>query len=166
MTNNMNSETKILLVFGAALVVVIVLASLALRQPPAEIEQVATADLPDCTTCVDPQEPTIEACLASGGTVKYRRFTECFDQPDVHDACGFGVPCFTNADGYYCRESKDPYCHCESDDQCPDGHYCQFDTRSKDGKTFEPILSTGQCWKETVESGEPVKSLRTAPYPL
>ncbi len=161
--HNMMSERRILIAFVCALGAVILLAVVAMQRPVDIPEQVATADLPTCTTCVDGFEPEMDACVASGGTIRYTRFTECFNEPDVYDACGFGIPCFTSGDGSYCREAKDPFCHCEADTQCPENYYCQFDERSPDGKTFEPILESGQCWRIIPDSTEPIKELRTYP---
>lgn len=159
----MKQEKRILMIGILLLVVVIGLAVVAMQRAPEVADQIATEDLPTCTTCVDSFEPDRDACVASGGTIKYSRFTECFQEPDVYDACGFGVPCFTSGEGTYCREVKDPFCHCESDDQCPENYYCQFSERLSDGKTFEPILETGTCQRVLPESNEPIKELRTYP---
>lgn len=157
----MISERTLLIVSATLLVVVIGAASFALQRPPATSEQVGVEDLPTCTQCVDPNEPSPELCVEAGGTVGFRAYAECVYEPNVHDVCGLGVPCFDSGNGTVCRDVKDPYCHCEADDQCPDGFYCQFDERSTDGKTLEPILSTGQCWKTTGDTGskEPMRSL-------
>ncbi len=157
----MMSERSVLIAFMSTLCAVIFTAVIAMQRPVGIPEQVATEGLPNCTTCVD--DPSMDQCLESGGEVKYRRYTECFSEPNVHDACGFGVPCFTSGDGSYCRESKAPYCHCEADDQCPENYYCQFDERSPDGKTFVPIVESGQCWRIVPDSTEPIKELRTYP---
>lgn len=158
----MISERAIGISILAVLLGIIALASVAMRRQPL-VEQIATDDLPNCSTCVDGMEPSPEQCLASGGAVQYRRTNECSAEPSVYDACGFGVPCFTSRDGVVCRDVKDPYCHCEADDQCPESYYCQFDSRLKDGTTFEPILSTGQCWRDSQNSKEPVGVLNAAP---
>lgn len=157
----MTGETRTLIGFVAALVLVVGLASVAMQKESAAVGTVAVEDLPLCSTCVDGLEPSVEQCVEAGGTVQYRRSNECFSEPDVHDVCGFGVPCFSSGSGFYCRDVKDPYCHCEADSQCPENHYCQFNERSRDGKTFELILETGECMRIARDSMEPVKVLRS-----
>lgn len=154
-------ERTVGIAIASVLLAVIAAASFAIQRAP-KVGQVSVEDLPTCSTCVD-EDPSEESCGEAGGVIQYRQSNECVSEPDVHDVCGFGVPCFTGGDGFYCRDVKDPYCHCEADDQCPDDYYCQFDQRSRDGKTFEPILSTGQCQRTARDSTEPVKGLRTAP---
>lgn len=155
------TERTIGLLIALVLLGVVALAAFAIQSGPA-LEQIAVEDLPDCATCVD-ADPSPEQCLEAGGSVQYRRSYECVSEPNVHDVCGLGVPCFTSGDGFYCRDVRDSYCHCEADDQCPDEYYCQFDERSRDGKTFEPILSTGQCQRIASDSNEPFREIRTAP---
>lgn len=145
----------------AVLAGVIVAAVFAMRHAPTLVSGLVE-DLPDCATCVD-NEPSPAECLAAGGTVRYRRTNECFTEPGVHDVCGLGVPCFTSGDNGYCRDVRDPYCHCEADDQCPEGYDCQFSERSADGKTFEPVLESGQCWPVARNSTEPEQALRATP---
>lgn len=157
---SMSSERTIGLSIAGVLLAVIALASVAVQRGP-ELEQVVLEDLPTCSTCFD-ADPSEEACVEAGGTVRYRRSNECFNEPDVHDVCGLGVPCFTDGDGFYCRDVKDPYCHCETDDQCPDAYYCQFDQRYRGGQS-EPILSTGQCQRIAPDSNEPSREVKTAP---
>ncbi|NBS41278.1 hypothetical protein EBS80_01300 [bacterium] len=157
----MISERALLVVSATALVLVIGAASFAIRHPSAVPEQLNVEDLPTCTTCGDPNEPAPESCVAAGGTVQFRSFSECVSEPNVHDVCGMGVPCFDQGNGTYCHDVKDPYCHCEADAQCPEGFYCQFDERSSDGKTFVPVLGSGECQKITgdTNSKEPMRSL-------
>lgn len=152
-------ERTIGIIMAVALAVVVGLAALAMRRVPTVV-QLATEDLPECATCSDAGAPTSQQCADAGGTVAYRRTSECLTEPSVEDVCGFGVPCFApNDNGFYCRDAKEPYCHCEADDQCPDGFFCQFDSRSSDGVTFEPVLSSGQCWREVPDSKEPLRPL-------
>ncbi len=134
--------------FVVALALVVVAASLAIRRPSPVQESLAIEDLSTCTQCADPDEPSPASCVEAGGTVRFRQFRECVRQPNVRDVCDTGVPCFGERNDLVCRDTKDPYCHCETNDQCPEGFSCQFDDRlSSDGRTLEPILDTGQCWK-------------------
>jgi hypothetical protein len=118
------SEKRVLLGFGIGLVVIVVLAIAAMGRAPArEIENIE--DLPEASQAgFYALYPSAEDCAAAGGDVRTERTTECFSEPNVHDVCGMGVPCFTGQDGFYCRDAKFSYCACESDDQCPDGYEC------------------------------------------
>lgn len=157
----MISERALLIVSAATLALVIGAASFAIQHPSAVPAPLNVEDLPTCTTCADPNEPAPESCVASGGEVRFRSYSECVSEPNVHDVCETGVPCFDGGGGTYCHDVKDPYCHCEADAECPNGFYCQFDQRSSDGKTFEPVLSSGECARimDDANSKEPMRSL-------
>ena len=158
----MPSERNLLIVFLVALALVVGLSSFALRRPVTRTAAVNVEDLPTCSQCLaGTAKPSSAQCQDAGGTVRYRRSSECYSEPNVHDVCGFGVPCFTNGHGSTCLDVKEPYCQCEADAQCPDTFYCQFDQRSVDGKTFEPILETGECMRVPVDSTEPVQALKS-----
>ncbi|TAK03900.1 hypothetical protein EPO34_01950 [Patescibacteria group bacterium] len=118
------SERRLLLLFVAALAVIAAAATFAIRTAKAP-ETVALMELPLATQ--EPfNRPATEACEAAGGTVRYERVSECFDTPDVHDACSFpGVICFTDGSGATCREARASYCVCATDDQCPSGYECE-----------------------------------------
>lgn len=164
MSRAWHSEWRPLAAFVVALLLVVVAASLAVRHPAAVRESLAVEDLPTCTQCADSSEPSPKSCMDAGGTVRFRPFRECVRQPSVRDVCDTGVPCFGERNDLACHDTKDPYCHCEASDQCPDGFSCQFDDRlSSDGKTLEPILGTGQCWKTDgdTSSKEPVMPFLT-----
>ena len=118
------SEAKLLLLFSGLLAVVVIAATFAIKSAKAP-ETVALMDLPPASQAAL-NRPAPERCEQAGGTVRFERVTECFDAPDVHDACGFpGVLCFTDGNGSTCREARASYCACESDDQCPIAFECE-----------------------------------------
>ena len=115
------SERKLLIGFVLLLVMGISAAVLAIQQ--AKPRPVTPLDqLPLATHQYG--NPSPDRCQAAGGTVGYDRTTECYSQPEVTDACGFGVPCFIDGNGNYCREVRSPYCVCTKDSQCPSPLVC------------------------------------------
>jgi len=117
------SERAILTGFAVAMVACVGVAVLALQQAPKTSPVMAVQDLP-LPTSWDAELDMPSDCEASGGTIRYDRSSECFSEPDVSDVCGFGVPCFEERDGFYCRDVKDPYCGCSQDEQCGEGWAC------------------------------------------
>lgn len=139
------SERRLLTAFVTALALIALSATFAIRSAQAP-ESVALMDLPLAST--DPfNRPATEACKAAGGEVRYERVSECFDTPDVHDACSFpGVICFTDGDGATCREARASYCACLTGEQCPVGYDCEG-----------PSKGEKRC-VQTV-SGKPIKAV-------
>lgn len=126
------SEARLLALFSSLLLVVVAAATFAIRTARAP-EQVALMDLPPATQAAS-NRPAPDRCEEAGGTVRFERVTECFDAPDVHDACGFpGVLCFTQGDGSVCREARASYCACEADEECPDAFVCEG-PKGKEGR--------------------------------
>ena len=117
------SERRLLLLFSGLLALVVVAASFAIRNAKVP-ETVALMDLPLASLSFN--VPTTQQCENAGGIVKYERVSECFDAPDVHDACSFpGVLCFTDGNGATCREARSSYCVCATDEQCPASMVCE-----------------------------------------
>ncbi len=121
----MSSERILLTVFLAAIGLTILFAAFALQQEPGRPSGTKVEDLP-LTTQAYEFEPSAQACEEAGGTVRYEYTQDCFSEPAVTDVCRWGVPCFTEHGGFYCRDAKRPYCSCASDAQCPDGFTCEF----------------------------------------
>lgn len=119
------SERNLGITGAAVLAVVVIAAVLALRVAPRPTAIVPLEDLPVMPSAYD-TDPSPADCEASGGEVRYVRNNQCFSEPDVHDVCGFGVPCFDRGDGYRCVDVKDPYCACADNTQCPDGWTCNL----------------------------------------
>jgi hypothetical protein len=139
------SEKKLFIAGSAALAIVVALALFAAKQATAPSDMTKLEDLP-LSTYSQTFDPDPSDCEAAGGEVRYERSSQCFSEPDVHDVCGFGVPCFDGGQGYRCIDVKDPYCACTSDDQCPDGYGCD--------KGYAP----DRCIRNVDENGPP-------PYP-
>lgn len=133
----MISERVLLTVFFLAIGLTILFASFALRREPAGPTRQTVEGLSLSNQYF---EPALEACTTAGGTVAYEYTQDCFNEPSVTDVCGFGVPCFTEQKGFYCRDAKRPYCFCASDDQCPDGFSCEYKrcARTVPGPVYPP----------------------------
>lgn len=129
------SEAKLLAICSALLAAVVVASFFAIRSArPAE--QVALMELPPATQSAF-KRPDPARCEEAGGTVRFERVTECFDAPDVHDACDFpGVLCFSRDDGATCREARASYCACMADDDCPDAYVCEG-AKGREGRCAE-----------------------------
>jgi len=118
------SERNLMIAFLTGLAVVVGVASFALREPPPSTRVVNVEDLRIAKDHAV-YGPEWSACAAAGGTPKWERVTECFQNSSVYDACGFGVPCFfADGGGMSCGDSKAAWCACESDAQCPAGYEC------------------------------------------
>lgn len=129
------SEAKLLLLFSGLLAIVVAAAVFAIRSAQAP-EQIALMDLPPASQAPF-NRPAPDRCEEAGGTVRFERVTECFDAPDVHDACDFpGVLCFTQGDGSVCREARAPYCACMDDGDCPDAYVCEG-PKGREGRCTE-----------------------------
>lgn len=115
-------ESTIAILGTLVLGTVVVVAGIAAHKTT-PLSEVSVEELP-VTSYVDPSEPTAEDCLASGGEIRYDRTSECFSEPNVRDVCGFGVPCFDGGSGYRCIDVKNPYCACETNEDCPEEFVC------------------------------------------
>ena len=140
----MVDERKIFLLFFSAIVLVVALAVLAMRVPPPSTVAVPTdlMSLPVSISNASQMEPDAAGCEAAGGTVKWERTVDCVTEPDVHDVCGFGVPCVTGGKGARCFDARISYCACAGDAHCPENYRCQTDDRCVPGaleKNKQPL---------------------------
>jgi hypothetical protein len=116
-------EDRIILVVGTvALALVIAGATFAIRGSRVQ-PMVPVGELPLATPVVG-WDPSTESCIQAGGSVEYERSSECYDEPDVTDACNWGIPCFFPYQGTECYDVRRAFCACETSDMCPTGYSC------------------------------------------